>query len=146
MKKILLLLPLLLVGCGSLRKSVVVTHATHDTLYVNTLEYDSVYVRNDLIQEYRPSLNPQPTSLNTQIRVDTVYQERICYEYKYKLLRDTLRDVRVDSIPVVHEVEVVKTVKAVPTIYKWALGISIVLIVIILAIVVIRIINAFRVL
>ena len=62
---------------------------------------------------------------------DTVYVKDVQYEYKYKLLRDTVYKVQIDTIPVIREVEVVKTEKYVPAIYKWSLAICIALIILI---------------
>jgi len=99
MKKILLLLPLLLVGCGSLRKGVVVTQTTHDTLYVNTLKYDSIF-----IDRWH----------SVEMQNDTVVLRELEREYRYQLLHDTMHVVRIDSVPVIHEVEVVKRERYLP--------------------------------
>ena len=48
------------------------------------------------------------------------------YEYKYKFLRDTIYRIQIDTIPVIREVEVVKTERYVPSIYKWSLALVIV--------------------
>ena len=45
---------------------------------------------------------------------DTIYIKDKSVEYRYKLLRDTVRKVRVDSVPVIREIEVVKEVKYIP--------------------------------
>ena len=77
----------------------VVTHSARDTLYINKLHYDSIFI--DRWQSIRQ-------------KSDTVYLEQIRREYKYQLLRDTIRAVRVDSIPVIKEVEVVREVTRLP--------------------------------
>jgi len=113
----LVVMALLLCSCSGLRKTVVVTHATHDTAYVNKIVYDSVY-----IDRWH----------NIDRLNDTVFVHDIEYQYKYRLLRDTIRDVRIDSVPVVREVEVVKTERYIPAIYKWSLGICIVLLILLI--------------
>ena len=77
----------------------VVTHTARDTLYISQIVYDSIY-----IDRWQSSYQ----------KSDTVYLEQIRREYKYQLLRDTIRSVRVDSIPVVKEVEVVREVSRHP--------------------------------
>jgi len=133
MKRLLLCsaLSLILAGCGTSRQVSIVERSVHDTLYLNKIQYDSIFIDN----------------YQTTDRInDTVYLEKVRLEYKYKFLKDTVRVVSVDSIPVIHTVKVTKTVKHVPTIYKWSLGISITLLIIALAIIVIRLISAIRVL
>ena len=104
-KKIIIILgSLLMVGCASTRHLPQVVEGTvHDTLYQNTLQYDSVYIDN---------------SSYTYMEADTVYKEKVRFEYKYKLLRDTVRIHKVDSIPVIREVETVKEVKTTPSYCK----------------------------
>ena len=104
---------LLLAGCASTRHlPQVVERIVHDTLYQNTLQYDSVYIDN--------------TSY-TYKDADTVYKEKVRYEYKYKLLRDTVRIHKVDSIPVVREVENVREVRTTPSYCKLLVLIAILL-------------------
>jgi len=126
MKRLLLCsaLSLILAGCGT--SHTIVKELSHDTLYVNTIQYDSVYLYQNT---------------ETDRSKDTVLIHDILREYKYKFLKDTVRVVRIDSIPVIHTVKVTKTVKHVPAIYKWSLGISITLLIIALAIIVIRFIS-----
>lgn len=87
-------------SCSTYRHATeVVTHSARDTLYINKLHYDSIFI--DRWQSIRQ-------------KSDTVYLEQIRREYKYQLLRDTIRAVRVDSIPVIKEVEVVREVTRLP--------------------------------
>lgn len=104
-KKIIIILgSLLMVGCASTRHlPQIVERTVHDTLYQNTLQYDSVYIDN---------------SSYTYMEADTVYKEKVRFEYKYKLLRDTVRIHKVDSIPVIREVETVKEVQTTPSYCK----------------------------
>lgn len=120
-----------LCGCGSLHRVAVVAEATHDTLYLNRIQYDSVYVENQTFRDYRPSLQGGDCG-----RPDTVYLEKSHIEYKYKLLRDTVRVVQIDSIPVIRTVEVVKTERYIPDIYKWSLAICIALVIVIVIVIV----------
>ena len=77
----------------------VVTHTARDTLYISQTAYDSIY-----IDRWQSSYQ----------KADTVYLEQIRREYKYQLLRDTIRTVRIDSIPVIKAVEVVREVTRLP--------------------------------
>ena len=118
MKKLVFVFVLVFVltGCATTRQVQVVERVQKDTLYLNHIQYDSIYVDNWQL---------------TDRSKDTIYVEKVRLEYKYKLLRDTVRIVQIDTIPVIREVEVVKTEKYVPSIYKWSLGICIVLIILI---------------
>ena len=89
---IALLSALVLTGCASNRHLQVAEHVTRDTVYVNKLHYDSIYVSRDHF---------------TDRTRDTVYLRDVSVEYRYKLLRDTVFKVQHDSIP--YEVRVVET-------------------------------------
>ena len=87
-------------SCSTQRHATeVVTHTARDTLYISQTAYDSIY-----IDRWQSSYQ----------KADTVYLEQIRREYKYQLLRDTIRTVRIDSIPVIQEVEVVRAVTRLP--------------------------------
>ena len=87
-------------SCSTQRHATeVVTHTARDTLYISQTAYDSIY-----IDRWQSSYQ----------KADTVYLEQIRREYKYQLLRDTIRTVRIDSIPVIKEVEVVREVTRLP--------------------------------
>ena len=89
----------LITGCATERQIQVVDRIQRDTIYINKVQYDSIYI--DRWQKvYQQS--------------DTVYLESTKYEYRYKLLRDTVYRTRIDSIPVIQEVEVIREVKYVP--------------------------------
>lgn len=119
MKRIVILLAAaLLCGCSASRQAVqLVREVTHDTLFVNHIQYDSIYIDH--------------WQLTDRTR-DTIYLEKSHIEYRYKLLRDTVRIHQIDSIPVIREVEIVKTERYVPGIYKWSLAICITLIVLLI--------------
>ncbi|MCF2604345.1 hypothetical protein JQM84_11730 [Parabacteroides distasonis] len=89
----------LLAGCGTPRKLPVVERIQRDTLYLHQVQYDSVYVYRDRYVDRSR---------------DTVYVNDRSVAYRYRLQRDTLRIHRVDSIPVIREVEVVREVARTP--------------------------------
>ena len=96
---IYLLFCTLLAGCGTQRKTSVVERVTRDTLYLHQVQYDSVYVYRDRYVDRSR---------------DTVYVNDRSVAYRYRLQRDTLRIHRVDSVPVIREVEVVREVARTP--------------------------------
>ena len=89
----------LLAGCGTQRKTSVVERVTRDTLYLHQVQYDSVYVSQERYVDRSR---------------DTVYVNDRSVAYRYRLQRDTLRIHRVDSVPVIREVEVVREVARTP--------------------------------
>ena len=89
-----------LIGCATSRPtSQVVEASLRDTVYVNKVLYDSVYIDNWYY---------------TYHKADTVVVEKTKLEYRYKVLRDTVFRARTDSVPVIREVEVVREVRHVP--------------------------------
>ena len=88
------------IGCRSARQAAqLIREVRTDTLYLSSQHYDSIYVYQDRqLDRSRDTLLIRET--NT--------------EYRYKLLRDTVYQTRVDSIPVIREVEVVREVRHVP--------------------------------
>ena len=105
MKKIVILLFILLVACTligcatSKQATQVVESSLRDTIYLNKVLYDSIYIDN---------------WHHTYLKADTVVVEKTKYEYRYKVLRDTVFRARIDSVPVIREVEVVREVRHVP--------------------------------
>ena len=89
----------LLAGCGTQRELPVVERVTRDTLYLHQVQYDSVYVYRDRYVDRSR---------------DTVYVNDRSVAYRYRLQRDTLRIHRVDSVPVIQKVEVVRKVEHTP--------------------------------
>ena len=74
-----------MMSCSTHRHAVTVEQGTHtDTVYIATQQYDSIYIYNDKTLERTK---------------DTVYLRELSTEYRYKLLRDTLRIIERDSIP-----------------------------------------------
>ena len=111
---IVIVIVIVLSGCATTRQTQVVERVSRDTLYLNHIQYDSIYVDN--------------WQLTDRSR-DTIYVEKVRLEYKYKLLRDTVRVVQIDSIPVIREVEVVKTERYIPKVYKASLCICVIIII-----------------
>ena len=92
-------------GCSTSRHvSGLVEHTSTDTLCLSQVQYDSIYIFQDrLLDRSR----------------DTVYLRDVSVEYRYRLLRDTIYKTRIDSIPVIREVEVVREVRHVPWYAKF---------------------------
>lgn len=87
-------LALLLIGCSTTRQVVtqLVEHTSVDTIYLSNVQYDSIYIYQDkFIDRSR----------------DTLYIKDKSIEYRYKLLKDTIRVVERDSIP--YQVTVTET-------------------------------------
>lgn len=103
MKKFLIMLAVLLVcvGCGTI-KYVDVPTVQRDTVRIVDIQHDSVYVSE---------------GYKEVVRNDTVYLDRIRYEYRYKLKTDTLYKVQVDSVA--YPVEVQVDVPYVPKHVEW---------------------------
>ena len=101
----------LLAGCGTPRKTPVVERVIRDTLYLHQVQYDSVYVYRDRYVDRSR---------------DTLYVQERSVEHRYRLQRDTLRIHRVDSIPVIREVEVVREVVRTPWYVKGLAAIGLV--------------------
>lgn len=83
-----------LLGCSSTRQ--LTTQLVHDvrvdTVYMTNQQYDSIYIYKDRI---------------TDRSKDTIYLKEVSVEYRYKLLRDTVKVIQRDSIP--YEVTIVET-------------------------------------
>lgn len=109
----LVLLLLMLSSCktASNTTAIVPVHsATHDTLWLSKLKYDSIYI--DRWQRI-------------ERKADTVFYDRVKTEFRYRLLRDTVYKTRTDTIPVVKQVPVVKKESYTPpfTMFLACLGI-----------------------
>lgn len=107
----------LITGCATERQIQVVDRIQRDTIYINKVHYDSIYI--DRWQKvYQQS--------------DTVYLESTKYEYRYRLLRDTVLKSHIDSIPVIREVEVVKEVRNIPLWAKVLSGVGVIALILLL--------------
>ena len=80
-----------LMSCSTHRVVEQVKEMHTDTVYVTSLQYDSIYIYND------------KTLDRTK---DTVYLRELSTEYRYKLLRDTLRIIESDTIYIPYGVKV----------------------------------------
>ena len=102
-----LFLLLLLSSCKTTSNTtaiVPVHSATHDTIFLRKLKYDSVYI--DRWQRI-------------ERKADTVFCDRAKTEFRYRLLRDTVYKTRTDTIPVVKQVPVVKKERYTPPFTKF---------------------------
>ena len=89
----------LLAGCGTPRKTPVVERVMRDTVQVKNVKQESVFIYRDRTVDRSH---------------DTVYINDRSVAYRYRRLTDTIRIHRVDSVPVVREVEVVREVARTP--------------------------------
>ena len=123
MKKIIIFLILLvvactLIGCATSKQATqVVESSLRDTIYLNKVVYDSIYI---------------DSWHHTYQKADTVVVEKTKLEYRYKMLRDTVFRARIDSVPVIREVEVVREVRHVPWYAKVLSVLGILLLIILL--------------
>ena len=109
----LVLLLLLLSSCKTTSTSAIVPvhSATHDTIFLRKLKYDSVYI--DRWQRI-------------ERKADTVFCDRAKTEFRYRLLRDTVYKTRTDTIPVVKQVPVVKKERYTPPFTKFLASLGII--------------------
>lgn len=85
---------LLAVGCGIHRTAVTtvpVETVVRDTVRLSSMRYDSIFVSNDVY---------------TDRSRDTILMRERTIEHRYRVLRDTVRLVRCDSVP--YEVRITK--------------------------------------
>ena len=77
-----------------------------DTVYITSQQYDSIYIYND------------KTLDRTK---DTVYLRELSTEYRYKLLRDTLRIIETDTMYIPYGAKVVDIGKdkSPPVLASW---------------------------
>lgn len=102
----LVLLLLLLSSCRTTSTSAIVPvhSATHDTIFLRKLKYDSVYIDRWQRIEHK---------------ADTVFCDRAKTEFRYRLLRDTVYKTRTDTIPVVKQVPVIRKERYTPPLTKF---------------------------
>ena len=104
---ILFLFLLLLSSCkttGNTTDIMPVHSATHDTILLSKVKYDSVYI--DRWQRI-------------ERKADTVFCDRAKTEFRYRLLRDTVYKTRTDTVPVVKQVPVVRKERYTPPFTKF---------------------------
>lgn len=102
----------LMTACGASKHvTQLVEHVQKDTVYLNSKQYDSIYIFQDRVSEHHLGTLPPTTSegqyLDMPMRTDTLYIKDKTIEYRYKLLRDTIKVVQRDSIP--YEVTITET-------------------------------------
>ena len=107
-----------LIGCSSLRQATKIVHeVSTDSSYQSNVQYDSIIIYQDRLMD------------RTR---DTIYIKDKTVEYRYKMLRDTVYRLRIDSIPVVREVELVREVRHIPWYAKVLSLLGVLLLVLIL--------------
>ena len=94
----------LMTACGASKHVTQVVHDTRvDTVYLNSKQYDSIYIFQDRVSEHHlgtlPAIKSDGQYLEAPVRTDTLYVKEVSIEYRYKLLKDTIRVVERDSIP-----------------------------------------------
>lgn len=102
-----LFLLLLLSSCKTTSNTtdiVPVHSATHDTIFLRKVKYDSIYI--DRWQRI-------------ERKADTVFCDRTKTEFRYRLLRDTVYKTRTDTIPVVKQVPVIRKERYTPPLTKF---------------------------
>lgn len=107
---------ILLCSCGSARMvTQTVRDVSVDTVYLSNIQYDSKYIYQDHVAEHYLGTLPPMTSdgqyLNAPIRTDTLYIKDKSIEYRYRLLKDTIRVIERDSIPYEVTITQVKEIK-----------------------------------
>ena len=108
-------------SCGSTKVATqVVEHTSVDTVFLSNVQYDSIYIYKDHVSEHHlgtlPPTNCKGEYLNVPTRTDTLFIKDKSIEYRYKLLKDTIRVVERDSIP--YEVTITE-VKAITRPLTW---------------------------
>ena len=104
---ILFLFLLLLSSCkttGNTTDIMPVHSATHDTILLSKVKYDSVYIDRWQRIEHK---------------ADTVFYDRAKTEFRYRLLRDTVYKTRTDTVPVVKQVPLVRNERYTPPFTKF---------------------------
>jgi hypothetical protein len=104
-----------LMGCGSAKHTLVAKQMSTDSTFIQQMYYDSIYIYRDRYMDRSK---------------DTVYFKETKIEYRYQLLRDTVRIIRRDSIPYEVTITEVKEVKYIPwwcKVLSWIGGICLIL-------------------
>lgn len=111
---ILFLFLLLLSSCKTTSNTtaiVPVHSATHDTILLRKVKFDSIYIDRWQRIEHK---------------ADTVFCDRAKTEFRYRLLRDTVYKTRTDTIPVVKQVPVIRKERYTPPFTKFLAGLGII--------------------
>lgn len=91
-------------SCGSTKVATqLVSDIRIDTVYLSNIQYDSIYIYKDRVSEHHlgtlPAIKSDGQYLEAPMRTDTLYVKDVSIEYRYKLLKDTIRVIERDSIP-----------------------------------------------
>lgn len=118
----------ILTSCSSLRQNPQPVREVHtDTIYIQQHSYDSIHLCEQHKQEYRKAA---PQAHDTMPPApDTVVITTTSTEYRYKLLRDTIRLIHTDTIP--YKVTVTKT-NPIPHIPWWTKALILLLLILLL--------------
>lgn len=94
-KLIIFAFALMMCACKTHEKIVTVEKVTHDTLWHEKTERDSIYLHDSIF-------------VNQFVKGDTIFQikDRWHTEYRDKYIYDTISITKVDSVPVPYEVQV----------------------------------------
>lgn len=129
LKTLLTVMPFLpLSSCSSLRQNPQPVREVHtDTIYIQQHSYDSIHLSEQHKQEYRKAV---PQAHDTMPPApDTVVITTSSTEYRYKVLRDTIRLIHTDTIP--YKVTVTKT-NPIPHIPMWTKALILLLLILLL--------------
>lgn len=111
-----------LYGCGSSRMATqTIERVSVDTVYLNKMQYDSIYIYQER------NVLPLPDSIHLPFNGEDgrgLYIKDVSVEYRYKLLRDTIRLVERDSIPYEVTITEVKEITRPLTLYDKACRIT----------------------
>lgn len=99
-----LVLSFLLCSCGTSRHVQVAERIQKDTIYLSNAQYDSIFVLQD---KY------------TDRSKDTLLIKETNIEYRYRLLKDTVRIVQRDSIPYEVRITEIKEVRKPPNTFDY---------------------------
>lgn len=91
-------------SCGNTKVATqLVRDVRVDTVYLSNMQYDSIYIYKDHVSEHHlgtlPPMDSKGQYLEIPMRTDTLYVKDVSIEYRYKLLKDTIRVIERDSIP-----------------------------------------------
>lgn len=123
-------------SCGSTKMvTQTVRDVQKDTVYLSNIQYDSIYIYKEVDKDFHRAF-PNPSTLNPNPSTDTLYIKDVSVEYRYKLLRDTVRIVQRDSIPYEVTVTEVKEITRPLTWFDKASGFCILLVIVIAIVIV----------
>lgn len=111
-----------LIGCATPKQvTQLVRNVERDTIYLNKMQYDSIYIYKE------HNVLPLPDSIHLPFNGEDgrgLYIKDVSVEYRYKMLRDTVRQVERDSIPYEVTITEVKEIQRPLTAYDKACRIT----------------------